>query len=139
MDSLEATLRRFILANFLFGQNGHALNEKFILKQAAGDLVPEPVRRRPKQPYRAPEAKSFFPDDPSLPSPEYVQDLLSFDRLDADGIFDPAATSLLLEKLRSGRTIGIKDNMALVGILSTQLLIDQFIHRFGARLPHGLS
>ena len=27
MDSLEATLRRFILANFLFGQNGHALND----------------------------------------------------------------------------------------------------------------
>jgi len=27
MDSLEATLRRFILANFLFGQNGHVLQD----------------------------------------------------------------------------------------------------------------
>ena len=33
----------------------------------------------------------------------------------------------LVEKTERGQAIGIKDNMALVGILSTQLVIDQFI------------
>jgi hypothetical protein len=30
-------------------------------------------------------------------------------------------------KARKGQVIGAKDNMALVGILSTQLLVDQFV------------
>jgi len=116
-----------------------ALTEKYILKRVAADLLPPVIRRRTKQPYRAPEAKSFLGAGPSASPNDYVQDLLAFDRIEQDGIFDPGATSLLLEKIRSGQAVGIKDNMALVGILSTQLLIDQFIHRFSARLPHGLS
>src|SRR5207253_7402056 len=32
------------------------LNEKFLLKRLATGLIPESVRRRPKQPYRAPDA-----------------------------------------------------------------------------------
>ena len=33
-----------------------------------------------------------------------------------------------MEKFRGGQVIGVKDNMALVGILSTQLLIHYFDH-----------
>jgi acyl carrier protein len=36
------------------------LNEKYVLKRAAGHLVPESIKSRPKQPYRAPDARSFF-------------------------------------------------------------------------------
>ena len=36
------------------------LDEKHLLKRAFADLVPEQIRRRPKQPYRAPDAASFF-------------------------------------------------------------------------------
>jgi hypothetical protein len=36
-----------------------------------------------------------------------------------------------VEKVRRGQAIGIKDNMALVGVLSTQLALDQFIDHFG--------
>ena len=36
------------------------LDEKYLLKRAFADLVPEEIRRRPKQPYRAPDAASFF-------------------------------------------------------------------------------
>jgi asparagine synthase (glutamine-hydrolysing) len=38
------------------------------------------------------------------------------------------AVGRLIDKFRDGRAIGIKDNMALVGILSTQLLIHHFIN-----------
>src|SRR6185436_13062867 len=38
----------------------HVLDEKHVLKQLAGDLVPREILERPKQPYRAPDAPSFF-------------------------------------------------------------------------------
>jgi len=37
------------------------LDEKHILKRAAIGYVPESIRRRPKQPYRAPDALAFVP------------------------------------------------------------------------------
>lgn len=104
------------------------LNEKYLLKKAAANEVPESVRRRPKQPYRAPEGTSFFSE-----KLDYVDELLSPERLAQDGVFDPAAVSLLARKFRSGRAIGAKDNMALTGILSTQLAIDRFIRAFHPR------
>lgn len=103
------------------------LREKHILKRAAGHLVPEAVLRRPKQPYRAPDAKSFLGDGSGSIRHDYVEELLSPKRIAEDGIFRPDAVQRLVEKVRSGRAIGLKDNMALVGILSTQLLVEQFV------------
>jgi hypothetical protein len=40
---------------------------------------------------------------------------------------------MLVKKFQAGRAIGIKDNMALTGILSTQLVVDQFISNFKRR------
>jgi asparagine synthase (glutamine-hydrolysing) len=37
-----------------------ALDEKHLLKVAFEDLLPESILKRPKQPYRAPDAASFF-------------------------------------------------------------------------------
>jgi asparagine synthase (glutamine-hydrolysing) len=116
-----------------------ALCEKYILKRAAGHLVPPAVLQRPKQPYRAPDAKSFLGDGTGAPACrrvryQYVDELLSPGRIREDGIFEPDAVEHLIEKVRSGRAIGVKDNMALVGILSTQLLIEQFVKK---RAPCG--
>src|SRR6185503_10328518 len=36
------------------------LTEKYILKKAVRGLLPETIRRRTKQPYRAPDCESFF-------------------------------------------------------------------------------
>lgn len=104
------------------------LNEKDILKRVAADFVPDSIRQRPKQPYRAPDAKSFFGDATQPLQLDYVDELLSADRLSADGIFNPDAVGRLVHKARRGEIVGTKDNMALVGVLSTQLVIDQFIH-----------
>ena len=107
-----------------------ALKEKYILKRAAGHLVPVAVVRRPKQPYRAPDARSFLGDDTRPLRHEYVDELLSPGRIREDGIFQPDAVAHLVQKVRSGRAIGVKDNMALVGILSTQLVVEQFVRDF---------
>jgi hypothetical protein len=64
---------------------------------------------------------------------DYLEDVLSPSQLAQDGIFDHAAVAKLVAKFRSGAAIGIKDNMSLVGIISTQLLLNQFVNGFEAR------
>ena len=108
------------------------LDQKHLLKQAVKGLIPESIRTRHKQPYRAPDGRSFFNHKDS-----YVEDTLSPTRIKQDGIFDPRATGALLQKFRSGRETGVKDNMALIGILSTTLLIDRFVRERGRpNAPH---
>src|SRR5581483_1657167 len=102
-----------------------ALDEKYILKRCAKGLVPPSVRKRPKQPYRAPDGKSFF----GSREPEYVRALFDPDRLRKHGLFHPVAVQKLIGKVRRGQVVGLKDNMAVVGILSTELLMDQFVDR----------
>jgi asparagine synthase (glutamine-hydrolysing) len=102
------------------------LNEKYILKKAFGKEIPPSIARRPKQPYRAPEARCFF----SVPVRDYIQDLLAPERIQRDNLFNPGAVQRLVDKVRSNAAIGVKDNMALVGIVSTQILVDRYINDF---------
>ncbi|HEX9818554.1 MAG TPA: asparagine synthase (glutamine-hydrolyzing) [Methylomirabilota bacterium] len=108
------------------------LDEKHLLKRAAAGLIPPAIAARPKQPYRAPEAAVFFGGS----GEDYVAELLAPGRIAGDGLFDPAAVDQLVEKFRAGRAIGIRDNMALVGILSTQLLIHHFLASSEERSEH---
>lgn len=103
------------------------LDQKYLLKQAVGGLIPESIRMRKKQPYRAPDGISFFGNNEG-----YIRDVLSPARIKQDGIFDPRVTELLVNKFRSGRETSVKDNMALMGILSTTLLLDRFMRERGA-------
>jgi len=103
------------------------LNEKFILKRTLGHLLPREIVQRPKQPYRAPDASSFYDVDSHTARETYIDEMLSAERLRTDGIFIPEAVSRLVAKARQTVTLGLRDNMSLVGILSTQLLVDQFV------------
>jgi asparagine synthase (glutamine-hydrolysing) len=103
-----------------------ALNEKFLLKQAMATHLPWQIIKRHKQPYRAPDIPAFFSKKP----PAYVDDLLGEEKLKGYGYFDTKKVGFLLKKARSGSLIAYKDNMALVGILSTQLCHYHFIERF---------
>jgi len=111
------------------------MNEKYILKKAIGDRVPDSIRRRPKQPYRAPDSASVLPTNGS--EPPYVSELLSEKHLDQTGIFNSRSVTELVRKSRSGQAIGVKDNMAVIGILSTQLVNEQFITHFGRLGTHA--
>jgi len=103
-----------------------ALTEKYVLKQAVKGLLPESIRRRVKQPYRAPDSQSFFRAGQPV---DEVAELLSTERLRDAGYFDPQAVAKLVAKCRDGRAAGFGDNMAFVGILSTMLLDDLFVRR----------
>jgi asparagine synthase (glutamine-hydrolysing) len=99
------------------------LDEKFLLKKVAKDLLPESILQRPKQPYRAPDGASFATPN----SPGYVAEVLARQNILRDGIFDPSPVHLLAEKFRSGRAMSVKDNMAMVGVVSTGLLMQQLV------------
>jgi len=101
------------------------LDQKHLLKRAFRGRVPESIERRPKQPYRAPDGKCFV----GASTVDYAEDLLSPAAIRQNGIFDENAVSALVNKFKSGRASSIKDNMAIVGVLSTQLVIQQFINQ----------
>jgi len=87
-------------------------------------LLPEAIRTRTKQPYRAPDSQSFFRNGRAA---DYVAELLGARRLRDAGYFDPEAVEKLVAKCRSGRAIGFGDNMAFVAILSTMLVDELFL------------
>ncbi|TCR73234.1 asparagine synthase (glutamine-hydrolyzing) [Rhizobium sp. BK376] len=98
--------------------------EKHILRRAVADLLPPSIGQRTKQPYRAPDSRSFFAGR----EPDYVGQLFSHRALEETGLFNPVAAEKLLAKCRR-ETDGFRDNAAFVGILSTQLWHEAFTKR----------
>ena len=109
-----------------FKLNG--LTEKYILKKAAEGKIPREIIHRPKQPYRAPISKCFFGDEPL----DYVEEMLSAEKIRDYGYFDSGKVARLVKKCKQkqGQLLSERENMALVGILSTQLVHHQFIENF---------
>jgi asparagine synthase (glutamine-hydrolysing) len=106
------------------------LDEKHVLKRAARGLVPEAVIRRPKQPYRAPNAQVFAGAD----APEWADELMGAAAVSDAGVFEPQLVAKLWRKCREGAAAPFSnaDDMALTGVLSTQLLHAQFIRQVPA-------
>jgi len=100
------------------------LDQKHLLKLAANGLIPESIRKRHKQPYRAPDGHSFFGA-----TKDYVEQQLSPERIKRGGIFNPRLVSALVAKFKTRPANSAKDNMALVGILSTEILRERFMSR----------
>ena len=104
------------------------LDEKHVLKRAARDLVPKEILERPKQPYRAPDALSFA----TAEGREWISEVAGPQAIREAGCFEPEAVGRLLAKCESRASAGQfsnADNMAVVGILSTQLVHHHFIRR----------
>jgi asparagine synthase (glutamine-hydrolysing) len=107
------------------------LTEKYLLRQVAKQWLPAEILARVKRPYRAPIHRSFF-NEARL---DYVRDLLQPEAIRKAGLFNPAAVSHLVAKIDQNRPLGETDDMALVGILSTQLVHQQFVEGFRQRGP----
>jgi asparagine synthase (glutamine-hydrolysing) len=98
------------------------LDQKYLLKRAANGLIPKSIQTRFKQPYRAPDGKSFFAGARSC-----AHEFLSAESIKRNGIFNPSMVAALVAKFENGRGTSVADDMALVGILSTEVLLDQFV------------
>ena len=101
----------------------NCLQEKFLLKKMSVGKIPESITQRPKQPYRAPIASIFFGSKP----PAYVSELLSSSYLQSYRLFNPQKVNSLINKMHQQKNISEVDQMAVAGILSTQLLYMMFI------------
>ncbi|MCK4562537.1 MAG: asparagine synthase C-terminal domain-containing protein, partial [Flavobacteriaceae bacterium] len=103
----------------------NGLNEKYLLKRMMKGRLPKDILDRPKQAYRAPIKSTFMLG--SLP--EYLKEMLSDKQIKNSGIFNSKHVNLLLVKMKSKKQVSEIDNMALTGILSTQILYDLFVNR----------
>lgn len=99
-----------------------ALREKQLLRRAIQRYLPSSVVSRRKQPYRAPDAVSFLAPG----APGYVREITSPGMIQKFGYFDSGKTERLIAKLKRNATATIGENMAFMGILSTQLWHAEF-------------
>jgi asparagine synthase (glutamine-hydrolysing) len=101
------------------------LEEKYLLKRAFADLVPEDIIHRMKQPYRAPDAASFFAGG----SPAWFAEVTSDRAVAAAGVFEPSLVAGLLAKCKrtGGENMSNTDNMRVLAVVSTQLTHESFI------------
>lgn len=112
------------------------LDEKHILKKMMVGKIPDSILKRHKQAYRAPIHTSFLGDQ----SPDWVNEMLSENSLNDFRLFDGGKVGKLITKFNSGQNISEVDNMALAGILSTQLVNLFFIKGEGlATNPNDLA
>lgn len=102
------------------------LEEKFILKRAFADILPNAIAKRPKQPYRAPIAACFAPGSDNLGAR-----LLQKDALARTGFVNPLVVEKLMQKAAAqGATVSERDEMAVATITSLQLLNHKFVENF---------
>jgi asparagine synthase (glutamine-hydrolysing) len=101
------------------------LEEKYLLKRAFADLVPKDIVDRPKQPYRAPDAASFFAGH----RPAWFDEVMSERAVAAAGVFEPTVVAGLLAKCArtNGENMSNTDNMRVLAIVSTQLTHENFV------------
>ena len=104
-------------------------NEKYILKKAFHNILPEEILRRPKHPYRAPIKQSLL----NGKTAQYTKEMLSDMSLKRAGMFDCNKVSKLLYKIQDMDSPSEIDSMALVGILSSQIIYHQFVENFSIK------
>ena len=95
------------------------LKDKYLLRQAAGRVLPKTVAERPKLMFRAPHAETFLANPPA-----FVRDLLSPDSLARTGYFDATAVAQDCAAMARGKDkkeLGTFTSLGLGGVVATQL------------------
>jgi len=102
------------------------LNEKYILKRSFQNMLPSEIVNRTKHPYRAPIVKSLLNES----TDDYIEEMLSERALKNTGLFNHLYVKKLLTKIKKTSSPTERENMALAGILSSQLIYDKFVSNF---------
>src|SRR6185312_14945926 len=111
------------------------LAEKHILRQSMRHLLPRGIATRPKQPYRAPESRAFLRSSAGAA----VMDHMSAANINAAGYFDAESVDRLVQKCSRLPSTGFRDNLAFVGILSTQVWHETFFNGPAGNRGIGLA
>lgn len=101
----------------------NSYNEKYILKEAFSDIVPDAILKRAKYQYSTPGSGILLDD-------ETTRRYLSKHAFDRYGVFDYKMVSGLMEaykqKKRAGRALSISEDMILVYAITTHMLMELF-------------
>ena len=100
------------------------LREKHVLREGVRELLPETIVDRAKQPYRAPDQDALFQEGAAG---ELTRTALSPSAIAGTGLFQPDPIRGLMVKGARQASLGVRDNMALIGAVTTQLWYKQFI------------
>ncbi|MEU9123592.1 asparagine synthase (glutamine-hydrolyzing) [Streptomyces sp. NPDC048506] len=108
-----AVVRRAASVNLRFGD---PFDEKYLLKRAYADVLPERIVKKGKFPYRAPDSAAFVRS-----RPDYRELLTDAGTLDQIGVLDPRFVRRLTDRVFDSPPdrIGTKENQAFVFLAST--------------------
>ena len=90
------------------------MNEKFILKKAFSKNIPNKIIKRPKQPYRAPEALSLI-------SNKMQRKYFNEDIVRSQNFFDWDMISKLSSKIQKNKNISFNENFIFVNAVATTI------------------
>ncbi|WP_157906711.1 asparagine synthase (glutamine-hydrolyzing) [Sorangium cellulosum] len=101
-------------------------DEKYLLKKAFAAKLPERILKKPKQPYRAPDASAFLKRQP-----DYLSVIRSKAELEKIGVLDVKFCAAFVERMLSkpAESISQAENQTFLFLLSTALLHRRFVER----------
>jgi asparagine synthase (glutamine-hydrolysing) len=105
----------------------NGLNEKFLLKKIYKNVLPDNIIRRAKHPYRAPIKQSLLKYFTNSGKTKKLNGIIS------SSLFDKVKVEKLVNKLERFEHVSEWDNMALTGIISTEIINDRFIENFNIK------
>ena len=103
----------------------HEFTEKYIIRQMASRFVPQEIREREKFHFVAPGSPYLIQNNI-----EYVNDLLSYDRIKRQGFFDPDKIESLKKMYgREGFAINIPyESDLLITVITFGILLEEFFN-----------
>ena len=104
-------------------QKLRVLHEKYVLKKAFEHDLPAAIIKRPKYPYRAPDALALYRGARSEP----LLESLSPGAVRRRGLFHPESIRRLMKRVDRSEEPSARDNMALVMVYSAHLFQDLFV------------
>jgi asparagine synthase (glutamine-hydrolysing) len=112
--------------------------EKYLLKRAVEELLPEDIVRRKKSPMTSPTSPAFLGPD----ALDYARRLLSPPAVEEKGYFDSQRVSQMVKRLQQrdlskdrNNRMDVMLSFPLVGVLSVQIFDELFIHNFYEEPP----
>jgi len=99
------------------------LKENYILKKTFKPELPKEIFSRINHPFESSSKEAFFS---TMMPRERVAPYLERDSIVSHGIFDPDRVDNLVSKCACQDRMGFPDNSALLGVLSTQMILEQF-------------
>ncbi|MFF7725376.1 asparagine synthase (glutamine-hydrolyzing) [Streptomyces sp. NPDC008001] len=128
-----AVVRRAASLNLRFGD---PYDEKYLLKRAYADVLPERIVKKGKFPYRAPDSAAFVRS-----RPDYRELLTDSDTLEETGVLDPRFVRRFTDRIfdTPPERIGTKENQAFVLLASTVWLHHWYVRGHARRrTPLGI-